>query len=310
MYINATGYYIPATGITNDHFTKVNGTSGDWTLQKAGIRSRSGSSEEETMNYMCAEAVKNALPKLSYNINEVDLIIFASCTPAGTIATAGHFIQREYNIPDAKVFHIYSDCSSAISAMEIIYSFFSSQIASKALLVCADRNSTYPDDADCISGPLRGNGAVACFFSGATCTGKDSLVIDITSRGLGHAGISPDFENAESQMPYGKDAFMHACNYISRNTKDIVENNGYSLDKLSYFVGHQANTEILKNVTERLGLRDDVILSDMEDSGDTGFAGALLVYARNTDKFQSGDLICLSVFGGGYSTGACLLKML
>lgn len=314
MYINATGYYIPPTRVTNDYFKELNGLTSDWILQRTGIRSRSRATEKETMNYMCAEAVNNALPKLPYDINEVDLIVFASYTPSDTIATAGHYIQREYNISDAKVFYVSSACSSAINAMEIIYSFFSSQIASKALLICADRNSTYSDDTDCMSGHLWGDGAVAYFFSDTAQTEKDPHIIDITTQGLGHVGLGPQGvfltpANGGLQMPHGKDVFMYACNYISQNTKEIVENSGYSLDRLTYFIGHQANMRILKNVTRQLDLSDDVILSNIEELGNTGSASALLVYAQNTDKFRSGDLVCISVFGGGYSAGACLLTM-
>jgi 3-oxoacyl-[acyl-carrier-protein] synthase-3 len=34
----------------------------------------------------------------------------------------------------------------------------------------------------------------------------------------------------------------------------------------------------------------------------------MLIFAQNYDRFRANDLICLSVFGGGYSAGACLIK--
>lgn len=33
-----------------------------------------------------------------------------------------------------------------------------------------------------------------------------------------------------------------------------------------------------------------------------------LVYAQNDHSFKKGDLVAITVFGGGYSTGACLIK--
>lgn len=314
MYINATGYYIPTTRIPNDYFSDVNGLSSDWILQRTGISSRSRATEKETIEYMCSEAVADALPKLPYKIDDIDLIIFASYTPSDTIATVGHKIQREYNILNAKVFQISSACSSAVNAMEIIYTFFASQTASKALLICADRNSTYSDDSDCMSGHLWGDGAVAFFFSNTSYSNKDAEILDITTQGLGHIGMGPqsvylDPKNEGLQMPYGKDVFLYACSYITQNTRDIVENNGYSLDNLSFFIGHQANMRILRNVTKQLNIKEDVILSNIGELGNTGSASSLLVYAQNIDKFQSGNLICISVFGGGYSSGACLLRI-
>jgi 3-oxoacyl-[acyl-carrier-protein] synthase-3 len=165
-----------------------------------------------------------------------------------------------------------------------------------------------------MSGHLWGDGAVAYFFSDTAQTGNDPHVIDITTQGLGHVGLGPQSVfltpgNGGLQMPYGKDVFLYACNYISQNTREIVENSGYTLDRLSYFIGHQANMRILKNVTKQLDLSTDIILSNIEELGNTGSASALLVYAQNTGRFRSGDLICISVFGGGYSAGTCLLTM-
>ncbi len=314
MYINSTGYYIPAARIENNYFTEVNGLTSDWIKQRTGIASRSRADEKETMNYMCSQAVENALLKLPYNIKEIDLIIFASYTPSDTVATTGHYIQREYNIEDAKVFHVSSACSSGLNAMEIIYAFFSSQISTKALLICADRNSTYSDDSDCMSGHLWGDAATAYFFSNLPCSYEEAEVINITTQGLGHIGLGNESvllnpKNGGLQMPHGKDVFIHACTYIAQNTREIVESNGYSISDLTFFIGHQANMRILKNVSKQLGLDDEKVLSNIEALGNTGSASSLLVFAQNTDKYQSGNLICISVFGGGYSAGACLLRM-
>jgi len=314
MFINSIGYYIPEKRISNDYFTDVNGLTSDWIAQRTGILTRSRASEKETIDYMCSEAVNNALPALPYDIKDVDLIVFASYTPSDTIATTGHHIQREYNISSAKVFLVSSACSSAINAMEIIYSFFTSQIAEKALLICADRNSSYSDDTDCMSGHLWGDGATAYFLSNKSYSENDPQILDITTQGLGHIGMGPQgvFLNPKNdglKMPHGRDVFVQACTYIANNTKDIVELNGYSIDNLSYFIGHQANMRILKNVAKQLDMPEEKILSNIEELGNTGSASALLVFAQNVDKFTSGDLICLSVFGGGYSAGSCLMRI-
>lgn len=314
MYINTTGYYIPEKRIQNDYFTDVNGLTSDWILQRTGIQTRSRATEKETIEYMCGEAVKNALPQLPYNIDEVDLIIFASYTPSDTIATVGHIIQREYNIANAKVFYLSSACSSGLNAMEIIKSFFMTKMATKALLICADRNSSYSDDTDCMSGHLWGDAAVAYFLSNDAQTQNDAEVIDIITQGLGHVGLGPkgvflNLENNSLQMPYGKDVFMQACTYIAKNTREIVEKNKFMITELSYFIGHQANMRILKNVAKQLDLPDEKVLSNISELGNTGSTSALLVYAQNQEKLRSENLICISVFGGGYSAGACLIRV-
>ncbi len=95
---------------------------------------------------------------------------------------------------------------------------------------------------------------------------------------------------------------------IAENTEKILKDNGYELKDLSYFIGHQANMRILKNVAQRLGLPEKKSLSNIERMGNTGSASALLVFAMNYNVYEDSDLVCMSVFGGGYSAGACLMK--
>lgn len=123
MHINSIGYYIPGARIENEYFNKLNNLSSEWIFQRTGIKSRSRANKDETINYMCLEAVREASRNLSYNICNVDLIIFASYTPSDTIATPGYYIQKKYNISGAKVFYLSSACSSAINAIEVIKSF-------------------------------------------------------------------------------------------------------------------------------------------------------------------------------------------
>ncbi len=313
MFINSTGYYIPQNRIPNDYFIKVNGLTSDWIYQRTGILSRSKASDKETMNMMCKEAVKNAVLRLPYNISEVDLIIFASYTPSDTVGTTAHAMQREFQMEKAKTFYLSSACSSGINAMEIIRAFFDTGKASKALLISADRNSSYANETDPKSGHLWGDAAAAFFFSSERLSDKEAEVLDIDTQGLGHIGYGPGgvFLNPKENgliMPHGKDVFMQACTYIARNTKDIVERNGYSLSELSYFIGHQANMRILKYVAKELGVPEEKSLSNITELGNTGSVSAFLVFAQNLDKFRKDDTVCMSVFGGGYSAGACLIK--
>ena len=313
MFINSTGYFIPERRITNDYFLDVNGLTSDWIYQRTGIESRSKASEQETINEMCSKAIQQSITGLPYNIEEVDLVIFASYTPSDTVATTAHVMQRKFQIEKARVFYLSSACSSAINAMEIIQSFFITGKATKALLISADRNSTYANESDAKSGHLWGDAAAAFFFSKDRYSDNEAEVVDIDTQGLGHVGYGPNgvFLNPKGGglvMPKGKDVFIQACTYLSQNTKNIVERNGISLSELTWFVGHQANKRILNHVVKELKLPNEKSLTNIRELGNTGSVSVLLVFAQNINKFQNGDTVCLSVFGGGYSAGACLIR--
>ena len=313
MFLNTTGYYIPQNRISNEYFLNVNGLTDEWIYQRTGIKTRAKATEEETLDMMCIQAVQNAATSLPYNIKDVDLIIFASYTPTDTVATTAHVIQREFGMEKAKAFYLSSACSSAINAMEVIQSFMQTGKTSKALLISADRNSTYANESDPKAGHLWGDAAVALFFSKERCSDKEAQLIDVNTQGLGHIGKGPGGvllrpKDQGIQMPDGKDVFIHACTYIAKNIEDILTDNNCSLDDLSYFIGHQANMRILSHVTKAMNIPAEKVLSNIEELGNTGSVSSPLVLAQNQDKFKAGDLVCLSVFGGGYSAGACLLK--
>lgn len=313
MFINATGYYVPEERVPNQHFLNLNGLTSEWIEQRTGIKTRSKAREDENINTMGLEAVRNALPQLPYDIKEVDLIISASYSPYDTVATAAHVAQREFGIEKAKALAITSACSSFLNALEVVEGYFALGKASKALILSADKNSAYYNETDPKAGHLWGDAAAAFFVSREPQAENEPRILDIYTEALGHIGKGPEGVQLRPRhggilMPEGKDVFVQACTYMPKNTLYLLEKNGYTLDDLSYLIGHQANMRIMSNIAKQLKLADDKVLHNIEELGNTGSVSSALVYAQNVDRYKSGDLICITVFGGGYSAGACLIK--
>ncbi len=314
MYINATGFYVPEDRVHNEHFLELNGLTSEWIEQRTGILTRSKAKPDENICTMGLEAVKNALPKLKvYDITEVDLIISASYSPYDTVATAAHVTQREYGITNAKAFYLSSACSSFVNALEVVEGYFATGKASKALILSADKNSAYANETDPKAGHLWGDAAAAFFISKERFSADEPHIVEILTQGLGHIGKGPDAVqlrpgNEGIMMPEGKDVFMQACTYMPKNVITLLEKNSYTLDDLTYFIGHQANMRIMANIAKQLQLPDEKFLHNIEELGNTGSVSSALVYAQNEQLYKKGDLVCLTVFGGGYSAGACLIK--
>jgi 3-oxoacyl-[acyl-carrier-protein] synthase-3 len=89
---------------------------------------------------------------------------------------------------------------------------------------------------------------------------------------------------------------------------EILEKNNLSLNDLSYLIPHQANIRIIKNVAENLKLNKEQVIVNIDKYGNTGSASTVIGLAENLHKFEKGDNIVFSVFGGGYSSGAALMK--
>lgn len=313
MIINCISHYVPETIVSNEYFHSNFNIHVDEIFEKTGIRQRRQTSIIENTNTMAIDAVKRALPKLPYSIDRIDLIIGATYTPYDTVGTLAHAVQRHFKIDSAKCFSLDSACSTVMYALEVADCYLSLKKASKVLIVASENNSAYNDHSDKNSGFLWGDGAAAIFVSKTNYSASDFLIIDISTNGLGSVGKNIDAvylrpNNGGIKMPYGRDVFQFACKYMVQETINILKKNNLSLEQLKFLIPHQANARIIDYVIKDLNIKKSSVLNNIEEFGNTGSASTLIVLSQNIDKIHINDLVVISAFGGGYSSGAVLLK--
>ena len=313
MYINAVCHYLPETIVLNEHYTNLNGLTDEWIYKRSGIKQRTKAKEGENTNSMSIEAIKTILENLPYALNDIDLIVGATYTPYDTVGTLAHAVQGYFNIQDAKAITITSACSSFLNAIEIVEGYFAMNKAKKAIVIATEHNSAYNNDEDEQSGYLWGDGAGVAFISKERHSDDDLAILDLNTTGLGNIGkgiegvyLRP--KNGGLKMPYGKDIFVHACKYMVSEVESILKRNDFTVDDIDYLIPHQANVRIIDNVAKTLGLKNGQRIMNIENTGNTGCASTAVALSQNWDRFLKDELIVVTVFGGGYSSGAMLLK--
>lgn len=315
MYLNATGYYVPTPRIDNAYFTEKIGLSDEWIVKRTGIHTRSRVGDGENQNTMALEAVADALPKLPYDIKDIDLIVAAAYTAYDTVATVAHQIQKAYDIDGAKALYMSSACSSFVNGLEVIEGYFASRKAKKALLICSEHNSYYSNDNDEKAGHLWGDAAVAYFVSAEPCAPGEPQISAIYTCGLGNVSKGPEGvmlrpREGGISMPYGRDVFMHACKYmIEALDKAGQQAGGLSAKDMDRIVCHQANERIVANVAHQLKMPMERFINNIGELGNTGSAGAPLAFAQHRHELPAGSRVGVTVFGGGYSCGAFIINM-
>jgi 3-oxoacyl-[acyl-carrier-protein] synthase III len=315
MFLNAVSHYLPEQVIGNDYFTKINGLSDEWLLSRTGIRERRKALPSENSHSMAIESVKAGINNVPYPVKDVDLVIGATYTPFDTIGTLAHYVQQSFEIRNAQAVTITSACASFINALEIAQGYFSLNKAKTALIVASEHNSAYNDETDIRSGHLWGDGAAAVFVSKERKSDQDYEILDIVTKGLANEGKSTDGiwlrpQHGGLQMPHGRDVYIQANKYMINILQEILERNNLSVEDVDFLIPHQANLKIIKHIQHDLGLTDEKILINIDKLGNTGCASAVIAFSQNLEKFQTGNLIALTVFGGGYSSGAALFKKL
>ena len=78
---------------------------------------------------------------------------------------------------------------------------------------------------------------------------------------------------------------------------------------MDYILPHQANLRIIDTAKKKLNIPPEKFCVNIGQYGNTSGAGvAILMDEMNrAGKFHPGDVLILSAFGGGLTTGACAL---
>lgn len=315
MFINCIAHYLPETKLSNSYFSELTGLDESEILKKSGITERRKAGPHENTNTMGVNVVTSLIREIPFPITDIDLIIGATYTPYDMVGTLAHAVQRKFCISGAKAVSVSSACSSFVNAVEIAQTYFAAGKASKALVVVSEHNSAYNDEKNVYSGFLWGDGAAGVVISNTRYSAHDVEIIDVETTGLADVGKGTEAVYQRPledriQMHDGKDVFINASKYMTQNTLDILQRNKYSIDDLTYLIPHQANIRIINKVSENLGKRNGNVLTNINYLGNTGCASAAIALSENWQNFASGNLMVISVFGGGYSSGSMLLKKL
>ena len=310
MFILGTGEFVPDQVVDNEHFARLTGRDAHWFEQRTGIlrRHRAG---DETVNTMAVKSVESLLAS-GLSLAGVDLVLAASYTPLDTIATIAHVLQRHFALNGARAIYVSTACSSFLDALDIAQAYLAADRARKILIVAAEKNSAYSRDEDAMSGHLWGDGAAAVLV-GDDANGAQYRVVDVQTRGLADKGAGPEAifcnpSGAGLVMTKGKEVFMHACHEMASITREILGRNGLGIEDLRLLVPHQANKRIIDHVAHDLKLAPEQVAITITELGNTGCASVAITFHRFSPQVKVGEYVLLVTFGGGYSSGAALLK--
>ena len=314
MYIHQVAAYLPDYVVTNEHFTRLNGLASDWIIERTGIRERRKAGPGENTNTMALEATRRALAQAdNFPADTVGLIVGATYTPHDTIYTLAHAVQRELGVNEIPVVSISSACSSLLNAIEIVEGYFAMGKATRAVVVVSEHNTAYNNEQDTMAGHLWGDGASTLLISKERISPNDLRIVEVITGGaavVGKADEAVTLKPVEKGivMPHGRDVFTHACTYMARVTEQLLERQHLAVEDVTFLIPHQANLRITKNVVKQLGMNPERAVSNIEQLGNTGCAGAAIGLGDTWNQLVEGNRVIITVFGGGYSYGAMLLE--
>lgn len=323
VQISGVGCYVPDRVLTNHDLSKMVETSNEWILQRTGISERRIVEKGQATSDMAEQAVRSLCASTGLDPAEIELLVVATVTPDMLFPATACLVQQKLGIPRTWGFDLSAACCGFVYSLSVGAAFVASGVHSKVVVVGSDTMSSiidYQDRATCV---IFGDGAGAVLLEPAR--NPEHRLIDFYHEvdGSGAAqlrmpaggSLQPaSCETVKNRLHYvkqeGPAVFKFATRKMEEASRTILEKNNFTPQDVRLLLPHQANARIIRGTAERLGLRDDQFILNLNKYGNTTAATIPLAMqdALNDGKLKQGDLVLLASVGAGFTVGTALLR--
>lgn len=345
--IVGTGHYVPGEPRTNADLARVMDTSDDWIVQRSGIKQRHYAGEGQGASDLAFEAAKRALEAANLQPSDLDYVIFATMTPDYVFPGPGAVLGAKLGIPGVPVLDIRQQCAAMIYGLQLVDSLIKSGVARTVLFVGAEAHAGFMpwEDWDVVEGRsdrevspearARANEhrALAVLFG----DGAGALVFRKTDRdaGLVSLKVHTDGRYAEAlyvpgggfrTRPYwkgshydeqqhiprmdGRELFRFAVTKLPQTARALLEESHVPIEKIDWFLAHQANARINSYIRENLGVSAEKMPMNIDRFGNTsaGTLPILIDEQTRAGNLKKGELNMLLALGAGIHWGCALVR--
>lgn len=321
--ISALGTYVPPRLLTNADLEKMVDTNNEWITERTGIRERHIVDKGVATSDLAAEAAKNALAQRGIEASDLDAILVGTVTPDMFFPSTACLVQHKLGAKGAWGFDLSAACSAFLYALQVGSQFVATGAHKRVMVIGADVMSSiidYTDRATCI---IFGDGAGAVILEAADSgsLGMIDFIHEVDGSGgcylymPGGGSLHPStHETVDAKMHYvhqdGQAVFKFAVRKQTELCEKILERNGIKASDIDVFIAHQANKRIINATADRLGLRPESVVINIDRYGNTtaGTIPLAMETARQEGKLKKGDLVLLASVGAGFTVGATLLR--
>jgi 3-oxoacyl-[acyl-carrier-protein] synthase III len=345
--IIGTGHYVPGRPVTNDDLSRVMDTNDEWIFKRSGIRQRHYAPEGVGASDLALQAGKRAIEAARIRPDEIDYVIFATMTPDHIFPGSGALLAHKLGLRGVPALDIRQQCAAMLFGMQLVNGLIQSRAARTILFVGAEAHAGFMpwDDWDALDpankreaspeAKARTNRhrALAVLFG----DGAGALIFRATEHGAGLLGLNLHTDGGAAKLLYvegggfrtrpywkhddygeqkyiptmdGRELFKFAVTKLPESLRALSAETGTSLDKIDWFLAHQANARINDYVREQLHVPADKLPSNIERYGNTSAATLPILIDEQTraGKLKHGDLCMLLALGAGVHWGCALVR--
>jgi 3-oxoacyl-[acyl-carrier-protein] synthase-3 len=298
-------------------------TSNDWIMERVGIRERHLADKGVATSDLAVEAAKKVLAARQISPTDVEVIIVATVTPDMLFPSTACLVQNKLGAKGSWGFDLSAACSAFLYALQAGAQFIATGAHKKILVIGSDVMSSiidYTDRATCV---IFGDGAGGVLLEPADEEGLGLIDFEHEIDGSGACALympgggslNPStHETVDQKMHYvhqdGQAVFKFAVRKQLEICERLLQRNGLKATDIDAFIPHQANKRIISATADRLGLKPESVVINIERFGNTtaGTVPLAMDTARQDGRLKKGSLVLLASVGAGFTVGASLLR--
>ena len=318
--ITGIGAFVPERVLTNEELEDMVETSGEWIVERTGIKERRIAAPDQAASDLALPACRQALEQARVRPEDIDLVVVGTCTPDMVFPTTASLLADKLGAHDAAAYDLLAGCTGFLYALAQAYGALGAGLGERALVVGSETLSkitNWRDRGTCI---LFGDGAGAAviepvaeggflaFELGADGSGGKDLQVP-----AGGSRAPASAETVERELHFiqmnGTEVYRFATRVMASSAEKVLERAGKTVEDVDLYVPHQANRRIIDHAARVLGFPPEKVFVNIDRYGNTSSASVplCLVEAEEAGLLEAGTEVLLSAVGAGLTWGSALV---
>jgi 3-oxoacyl-[acyl-carrier-protein] synthase-3 len=316
--ITGWGKCMPPNVLSNHDLEQLVDTTDEWITSRTGIKERRVSHVEASE--LAAVAGMRALAAAGKTVEDVDLILVATCSGDSIIPSTASVVQKRMEAWNAAAMDLNAACTGFVYGLVVGSNMIRGGTNKTVLLVGTEKLHHLIDFTDRSTCILFGDGAGAVVLEGtdepvgilASNLGMDGSaghVLEVPIDGtMGDRGpLDPALCGISME---GQEIFRRAVTKMGESARISLDEAGLGLEDVDLLVPHQANVRIIDATARRLGLDEAKVYVNIHSYGNTSAATVpvALTEALEDGRIKPGDIVVFTAFGGGLTWGSVVYR--
>jgi 3-oxoacyl-[acyl-carrier-protein] synthase-3 len=141
--VRGSGIHLADGLVTNERISRLMDTTDEWIAQRTGIRERRFARKGTSSADLGYEAARNALADAGLAAADIDLIVFATMTPAHYFPGNGGLLAAHLGLAGTHALDIRMQCAGFLSGLQVADAFIRSGTYRRVLLVGAECHAAF-----------------------------------------------------------------------------------------------------------------------------------------------------------------------